>query len=178
MNSANKAANPGNKTMNSSNKISLTIVACSILVSLVILMASFLQIKLASPTTPLPTAQSVLQPTPAPTAQTAFIQWEYINLDYSQHKTYDADVPLYEVLIIDEPYESALYRILGKGCSVYSYPDILFNPETQKCAGKNFKGREYFFNVLGQDGWELISIENTSDQYNYSVDAVFKRPIR
>jgi hypothetical protein len=168
--------------VNTGNKISFTIVACTVLLALITLATSFLQMTKPSTVAALPTAQAVLQPTSQPNAQNFAkelpVQWEYISLNYWQRNSYDSDAPLYDVVAFNRTYEGRLTQILSKDCSI----DILYVDDDvyqgYRCAAKNYKGREYFFNVLGQDGWELITLDNTSDQTTYSVDALFKRPIR
>jgi hypothetical protein len=164
--------------MNTGNKISFTIVGCTILLAMIILLTSFLQMKDLSPVAALPTAQAIVQPTTIPTAQPVpqnniketSARWEYISLSYSQGNTYDEDVTRYETVNINEPYQNAFDQILYKGCS--NDKDIF------TCIGKNFQGLEFFLDVLGKDGWEAIGFANTSDQYKYSIDVVFKRAVR
>jgi len=72
-------------------------------------------------------------------------QWEYLTFQYMQIQGVG------ELVTVDtEPYMTEF----GSG-------------------GSN--GRKYYLDILGNDGWELIDLDNTSSS-TYSVDMVFKRP--
>ena len=108
--------------------------------------------------------------TPVPTSLAT--RWEYLTVNYSQI-TYFIDP--YELVTADqEPYESQFLAILYEGCDGLDN----FSSEQRNCLSGNFKGREYFLNLIGQDGWELIQIDNQSSQYTYKIDILFKRPTR
>jgi hypothetical protein len=141
--------NSVNKGINSANKISLTIVVCSVVIGLVLLVTAFIQVRVN---------------------QAPQIQWEYLSFSYSQSDTYDTSAPRYELVLINEPYSGIFEQVLYQGCS--SGSGLL------SCVGKNFQGLEYFLNVLGKDGWEAINFANSSDQNTYRLEMLFKRPIR
>ncbi len=39
-----------------------------------------------------------------------------------------------------------------------------------------FRGRAYYLNLWGNDGWELISVNDKSTEYMYMIEMIFKRP--
>lgn len=107
--------------------------------------------------------------------------WEYLSVDYSQHQILEtlfesnAEVYRYEIINAPEPYRSTFLGILTADCTLTQ--DIIFDTEAQKCVGRNFIGRENILSALGQDGWELIQIDNQSTEYTYQIDMLFKRPV-
>ena len=110
-------------------------------------------------------------------------QWEYVSVDYAQHRiisaiySSDAEVTRYEMVLADaEPYRSMFIGFVTDGCNIEG--DIVFDEEAQECIGRNFKGRAFFMNLLGVDGWELIQIDNNSTEYSYQLDMIFKRPMQ
>jgi len=113
--------------------------------------------------------------TPVPTSLAT--RWEYLTVIYAQ-STNLADNPnndLYELVTADqEPYASQFSAILYEGCD--GLDNFIY--EEINCLSGNFKGREYFLNLIGQDGWELIQIDNYISQYTYKIDILFKRPTR
>lgn len=128
-----------------------------------------------------PTQAILSTPTSVPSMSTAIpvvtpTQWEYLTINYSQYTNYAENPinPRFEIVTVDqEPYASLFSAILYAGCNNVAGD---FAAESN-CASGNFKGREYFLNVLGQDGWELIQVDNQSSEFEYQVDMLFKRPI-
>lgn len=121
-----------------------------------------------------PTEVTLATPMSIPTSFAT--RWEYLTVNYSQSTNF-AENPSndrYELVSADqEPYMSQFLAILYEGCDGI---DDTFTEE-MNCVSGNFKGREYFLDLLGQDGWELIQIDNQSSQYTYQIDMLFKRPI-
>lgn len=89
--------------------------------------------------------------------------WEYALLQYSQIPSYQENENPFELALIDRPeYVDAF----DNGCSASNIA----------CIQRNFKGMSYYIEILGRDGWEMISINNTSSN-SYSVEIFFKRPV-
>jgi hypothetical protein len=118
------------------------------------------------------------------TAQTiAAIQWEYLSVDYSQNQIigtqFDvtAEVTRFETISTSmEPYTTNFASTITDGCTIKDATSLFLDTDVQKCVGKNFKGRDYFLQELGNDGWELINLDNQSTEYTYHLDLIFKRP--
>jgi len=93
--------------------------------------------------------------------QTSATAWEYMMVQYSQVRSFDGD---------DNPLEFVIFDLLeytlefDNGCDVTD----------SVCRSQNFQGLSYYMNEVGDDGWELISINNTSSS-SYSVELFFKR---
>ncbi len=128
-------------------------------------------------------AESTVMPTatPVPAPQNTTMQWEYLDVDYGQYSilstlySSNAEITRYELVDVADPYGSLFFDLLTKGCTITG--DLAFNTPAQTCIGKNFIGRSFVLSVLGKDGWELVSFDNHSTEYDYQVDMVFKRPL-
>lgn len=98
-------------------------------------------------------------------------KWEYLTLDYSQLGSFDPGIDgtkRYEIVLADKvPYKDTFIQA--------SYGDCKSDDDACKIA--LFKGREYYLDLLGADGWEMIAFNNLSSQYTYQVEMIFKRPI-
>lgn len=174
--------------MNSDNKISITIVVCTGLLSIIMLATTFLQMWPAISASPLPTPQGILQPTsegePQTEPETPRGGWEYLEFTYQQNEIstrfsdVDLQAYLYETISVRDPYGSQFFDLLAQGCGVNSVIALMMDIEAQDCVGQNLKGLEYFLNSLGGDGWEMMTIDNTSDEDIYRVNLIFKRPVR
>lgn len=93
--------------------------------------------------------------------------WEYLTVQYSQLDLF-LDEGLIEVVQSNDPlYDQQLFSELI--CK-----DIL-SEENKQCA-ENFRGMAYYLNLWGQEGWELLSVVDKSDQYTFSVEIILKRP--
>lgn len=93
-------------------------------------------------------------------------QWEYLTVHYSQLTLdYEAENPIELVYSNDQLYDITLFGEL-------ICPDAF--AFDQSCDDL-FRGQAYYLNLWGNDGWELININDKSDQYTYSVEMIFKR---
>lgn len=129
---------------------------------------------------------------PTTSAQAISIQkWEYLTLKYSQNKIFAAEgefrgessfaTHFYEsVDVSHSTYLETFISDLTGECEFgpNSIEVVLdFEGRFQECIGKNYKGQVYFMNQLGLDGWEIVTAVNTSSQYSYNLEMLFKRSI-
>jgi hypothetical protein len=97
-------------------------------------------------------------------------QWEYLTVDFSQSDI-DYDFEQEEFVFADrEPYSTMFAELVVGDCD----PDG--GTEFYNCLEQNRLGRAFYLEILGSDGWELIQVVNSSDQYSYKVELIFKRP--
>ena len=96
-------------------------------------------------------------------------QWEYLTVHYSQYTDYSegAEDPIEVVFSNDLVYDVALYGDLICQAGIFDADG--------SCIGL-FRGQAYYLNLWGNDGWELVNINDKSTQYTYSVEMIFKRP--
>lgn len=134
---------------------------------------------ISSPTPIPPTATllpTTIPATPMPPTPAAPTQWEYLSVSYSQFQTDMGNLssPRYEIIAVDtEPYATQFADMMFEGCDMGSSGF----PVDTDCMVDNFQGRQYYLNLLGQDGWELIQVDNQSTEFTYQVEMLFKRPI-
>lgn len=106
-------------------------------------------------------------------------RWEYMSMSYSQYLVigtgfaFGVDEQRYELITAPEPYGTEFNELLLSGCE---FTGNDFDVESELCMAGNFIGLEYALNVVGYDGWELISLVNNSTEFSYSVEMIFKRP--
>lgn len=98
-------------------------------------------------------------------------RWEYLTVSYTQDRNYDDDAEetyyIEDVISNDRAYDVELFGDL-----------ICRNRYSSEGACKElFRGQAYYLNLWGNDGWELIDLTDRSDQLNYSVEMIFKRPM-
>lgn len=107
-------------------------------------------------------------------SETVFVQWEYLSVSYQQHEVIASMSDRYEMLFVDDPtYSNTFDAIIAGSCDISN--NLAFDVEAQACLSKNFQGQRFFLNLLGQDGWELISVNNVSTEYSYNLEWIFKR---
>lgn len=108
---------------------------------------------------------------------TALTKWEYLTVNYEQYGVgylFDKDYSTREMLYVDDPvYSNTFDAIIIGSCDISK--TLAFDAEAQACTSKNFQGQRFFLNLLGQDGWELISVNNVSTEHSYSLEWIFKR---
>jgi hypothetical protein len=90
-------------------------------------------------------------------------RWEYAIMQYSQFSDFSGNENPLEFAIIDRV---EYLEAFSNGCEVLD----------DECNMENFQGLNYYVNILGSDGWEMVSVNNTSTNH-YSVEIFFKRPI-
>lgn len=88
--------------------------------------------------------------------------WEYLILSYTQYDT-DFDGNLVELVIPSRPEYTHL-----------AMPSCL----EEDCLEDIFQGLDYYLDVFGLDGWELVTLIDKSTQYSYRVELIFKRQRR
>jgi len=89
--------------------------------------------------------------------------YEYLTMSYTQNDL-DFDYNIEEFIIFsDLEYQE---QIAGEllGCE--------FEPQ---CTEQNSHGLAYYLNSLGNEGWELRSLIDKSDEYTYKIEIVFIR---
>jgi hypothetical protein len=86
-------------------------------------------------------------------------QWEYLTVHYSQ-------MVIERVSADHEPYMTSFHEAAYGTCEE---SDV-------NCIYALTKGRMYYLDILGTDGWELILVENNSTANEYSIDMILKRP--
>jgi hypothetical protein len=115
----------------------------------------------------------ILISTPKQTNAQNPLQWEYLIAHYYQGN--DSSLPsndnnIYEMVTTGYgDYDDLLAEGWQGSCTLSrDSADIA-------CLHNNFKGREFYINFFGDDGWELFQVDNLSTQYSYSLDLFFKR---
>jgi len=100
----------------------------------------------------------------------ALQEWEYLTVNYSQADSYVKEGNgRYEwVSSNDFMYDLALFG--DYICNPFSDTDSF-----EECDAK-FQGQAFYLNLWGEDGWELVSVNDKSTSYIYSVEMIFKRP--
>lgn len=104
-------------------------------------------------------------------------KWEYLEFQYSQSDMNFNDTRE-EFAVASDPFYTLAF---GEQIDCFA---VQFNdpntPESQieECYSKveeNFKGSIWYLNVLGDYGWELVSATNSSSEYEFRIEYVFKR---
>jgi hypothetical protein len=102
----------------------------------------------------------------------AVSDWEYLTLSYTQFDVDDDDNR--EVIFYTDYGDVYDVSLFGeRACNM----GVNITDDDIACLEDNFIGLTEVMNILGEQSWEFISLEENSDQYSYSVDIMFKRPI-
>ena len=94
-------------------------------------------------------------------------RWEYLSVQYSQLDLMGNGERAEFVMPDREPYVSEFSQLSGGDCGEFD----------TECLVANFRGRAYYLGLLGQDGWELINLDNNSTEFTYEIEMIFKRPV-